>query len=145
MRILLAAALTASLGLAACAHASPAHHGPFSCAVRGQTVVVTLSGTRLKGTRNPRHFGISHGKAFIYLNASDVQANFTPYNTQTRQLRLPIASQQGIVMVDGSPSTVKVFTQPGHYQLLFADNLETEPDSTFSLQCAVTLKASAFK
>lgn len=33
------------------------------------------------------------------------------------------------------PVTVRAFARPGRYRLLFADDLETEPDNTLSLPC----------
>lgn len=134
---------TALLGLAACAHAAHPVPPAFSCKVSGHYVVVTLSGTHIKGTRNPKYFGVSFGDDFIYLDYPPAHAHFTPYDVRTRLLKLDIASLHGMRYDDGVPVDVPVFTKPGRYQLLFADDLETEPDNTFSLQCQVRLPASA--
>lgn len=131
------------LGLAACAQAARPIPSVFSCKVSGHFVIVTLSGTHIKGTRNPKYFGVSIGDDFIYLDYPPAHADFTSYDARTRLLKLDIASQHGIRYDNGVAANVLVFAKPGRYQLLFADDLETEPDSTFSLQCQVQLPASA--
>jgi hypothetical protein len=143
MKRMLATVCTAMLGLAACAHAKRPASSAFSCKVSGHYVIVTLSGTRIEGTRNPKYFGVSFGDDFIYLDYPPAHADFTPYDAHTRELKLDIASQHGIRYDNGVSVDVLAFARPGRYRLLFADDLETEPDNTFSLQCQVQLPASA--
>lgn len=143
MKKLLFTVCTAMLGLVACAHATHPVSSPFSCKVSGHFVVVSLSGTHVKGTRNPKYFGVSFGDAFIYLDYPPAHADFTPYSAHTRELRLDVATQQGVRYDDGVPVKLLAFAKPGRYRLLFADDLETEPDNTFSLQCQVQVPASA--
>lgn len=117
---------------------------PFLCKVDNGYIVVTLSGTDAEQSRNPKYFGISSDSGFTYLNYPPAQADSTPYDLHTRILKLSIRDQYGIRYADGVPVRVKVFPGPGTYHLIFADDMETEPDNTFSLQCDVSLSATRF-
>lgn len=144
MQRLLAPFLCAGLlGLSACAQATRPVSPTFSCKVSGQFVVVTLGGTGMEGTRNPKYFGVGFGDDFIYVDYPPAHADFTPYDARTRVLKLDTVSLRGVRYDDGVPANVPVFAKPGRYELLFADDLETEPDNTFSLRCRVRLPASA--
>ncbi len=48
---------------------------------------------------------------------------------------------KGVIWKDGKKTDARVFTVPGEYIIYFADNLETEPENTFSLMTSVILKA----
>lgn len=110
-----------------------------ACGVRDGSVVIAFGDRRAPGGRNPRYAGVSHGDDFFYLNDPSAHARFTPYTEHTRQLVLSIASQQALAFVDGVPARVKAFARPGTYAFHFMDNLETEPDSTYSLSCQVRI------
>ena len=65
----------------------------------------------------------------IYLHAPDA-AQLWPANAQPAQLQLDIATAQGQAWRDGQPTPTQTFTTPGTYQIIIADNLETEPENT---------------
>lgn len=127
--------------LSGCTHASTPGKSAsaFSCKVKGQFIVVEFSNASTQEARNPEYFGVSRGDNFIYLNYPPAHADFTPYNAQTRSLKLNTKTQAGIEYENGVASRTLPFSKPGIYTLLFADNLETEPSNTFSLQCSVKI------
>ncbi len=47
---------------------------------------------------------------------------------------------KGVVWKNGQRLVRKVFNTPGKYFIYLADNLETEPENTFSFEGTVTLK-----
>lgn len=51
---------------------------------------------------------------------------------QATTIRLRVSSITGVVWVNGKPQQKRVFVLPGKYTLYLADNLETEPENTFS-------------
>ena len=49
-------------------------------------------------------------------------------------LEFKVEKLQGVIWRDSKKVTELVFKKPGIYLIYFADNLETEPENTFSLQ-----------
>ncbi len=47
---------------------------------------------------------------------------------------------KGVVWEDGKKRVRRVFHLPGRYVIYLADNIETEPENTFSFEGTVTLK-----
>ena len=54
-----------------------------------------------------------------------------------RELALHPAEITGLVFVGGEPLTGLVFTKAGEYLIYLAENLETEPENTWSMQTTV--------
>jgi len=52
---------------------------------------------------------------------------------RARVIRFRASALTGIVWLDGQPRRQKVFVLPGTYTIYLANNLETEPENTFSL------------
>lgn len=131
-------------GVAACAQVSNPDNGQFSCATDGHFVKIHLTG-KVSGERNPANFGVDSDESFAYLNDPSVSADFTSYDANTQTLNLDIRTQYAIRFRNGKPVKEKAFPVPGEYVLLFADNLETEPDNTFSLECPVTITQKSLR
>lgn len=85
----------------------------------------------------PKNFAIQNpdGDWFVIQQASDQigimnQRTFESLNV----LELKLSTLKGTTWRDGIKKRETVFQQSGHYRIYFADNLETEPENTFSLQ-----------
>lgn len=65
------------------------------------------------------------------------EATAFPLFHLTNQQQFRVSSLTGTAWRDGKPVRVDVFCEPGLYIFYFADNLETEPENTFSLAIAV--------
>lgn len=141
MKVYLLATIFSLLFLSGCTHASTPTKdaNALSCKVKDNYVVVKFSNGGQPNTRNPKFFGISRGSNFIYLNYPSAHAYLTQYNSHTKILNLNIKMQTGILYKDGTPSRVLVFSKPGIYDLLFTDNIETEPENTYSLRCGIKI------
>ena len=66
----------------------------------------------------------------------DDRNHYAPFRPGIRRLSLRPSSQLGAV--DGRP--VRAFPRPGGYRIVFADNLETEPENMIALDCLVRLR-----
>lgn len=55
-------------------------------------------------------------------------------------LTIQVAKLTGVTWVDGKKIRRKVFSKPGTYTIYMADNLETEPENTFSFQQTLRYK-----
>ncbi len=85
----------------------------------------------------PKNFAIQAptGQWFVLQEADEAieimpQAQFEAM----QQLEFEIKRLQGVTWKEGRKVTEQVFSQPGRYTIYFADNLETEPENTFSFQ-----------
>ena len=66
----------------------------------------------------------------------DEHSRFTPFRPGVRRLTLRPAAQMGAV--DGRTS--RAFPHAGTYRIVFADNLETEPETMITLDCLVRVR-----
>ena len=66
---------------------------------------------------------------FVYLHI-DGAAELWPFGSQPATLELNVDSVRGVVFRDGSAIPVNAFDGPGSYEVIVADNLETEPENT---------------
>ncbi len=69
---------------------------------------------------------------------ADEQNHFAPFRPGVRHLVLHPAHQLGAV--DGK--SARAFPVAGTYRIVFADNLETEPDTMLALDCLVHVRPS---
>ena len=56
---------------------------------------------------------------------------------QIETMEFEVETLKGVTWRDSARVTERVFTTPGDYLVYFADNLETEPENTFSFQASV--------
>lgn len=85
---------------------------------------------------HPKSFSIRNpnGSWFV-LEDPDEGIHFSPevdFNTVS-ELTIDTGSLKGVVWENGIRSDKKVFSVEGNYLLYFANNLETEPENTFSI------------
>ena len=66
----------------------------------------------------------------------DEQDHYAPFRPGVRRLSLHPSRQLGAV--DGKPA--RAFPVAGTYRIVFADNLETEPETMISLDCLVRVR-----
>ena len=66
----------------------------------------------------------------------DDQHRFAPFHRGARRLTIRASRQLGAV--DGR--TVRAFPRAGTYRIVFADNLETEPENMAALDCLVRVR-----
>ena len=67
---------------------------------------------------------------------ADEQNHYAPFHSGVRHLALRPSRQIG--SVDGRPT--RAFPMAGAYRIVFADNLETEPDNMIALDCLVRVR-----
>jgi hypothetical protein len=85
----------------------------------------------------PKNFAIQSptGNLFIVHNqAENILLMEQERWESADHIDLPIASTKGLIWIAGDKTEKLVFNETGEYILYFADNLETEPENTFSMQ-----------
>lgn len=87
--------------------------------------------------RPPRNLGIEDPAGNFYYVMGD--GGFVKYNEfiTGREIKLKVDDVKGILWVDGKKEIRNVFEKPGEYTLYMADNMETEPENTFSIETKV--------
>lgn len=70
----------------------------------------------------------------------DDDHRLAPYRPGGRKLVLPRATQMAVAYRNGRQHVVRAFPTPGTYRIVFADNLETEPENMTALSCTVRLR-----
>jgi len=73
--------------------------------------------------------------AWFTIHDPEMQTRFMTESAfrRARVIRFRASALTGIVWLDGQPRRQKVFVLPGTYTIYLANNLETEPENTFSL------------
>lgn len=81
------------------------------------------------------------GEWFV-LQDSDESIEFMPQDRfeSTKFMEFQLNELKGVTWRESAKVIDKVFQSTGTYLIYFADNLETEPENTFSLQKSITLK-----
>ena len=98
----------------------------------GSKVTVSLS------KKHPKGFAIKTPSGdWIYIVGPSFHYSFFPDFDSNSSFTFPEDTLQGIHFVDGKQAIAKVFDKVGEYEFYFADNLETEPENTFSLSYTV--------
>jgi len=121
---------------------SPNVHHEFSCLNSSITSMDTI--TLLLPDHYPLGLAIEDMNHAYYIlfypmnNDSEKNLYLSKVNGQF-QLKIP-ATATGTIYIEGQKFTKKVFTSPGKYKILVADNLETELDNTYYFTCDVHFK-----
>ena len=101
------------------------------CKGRGDVIAITLPATMDK-----RIGSMAVVKGERWASVVDDQHRYAPFHRGVRRLTLKTSSQLGAV--DGR--TMRAFPTAGTYRIVFADNLETEPDNMIALDCLVRVR-----
>lgn len=89
--------------------------------------------------KHPQGFAIETPDGdWIYIVDPSLHYSFIPDFYNKALFTFPEDTLQGVRFVNGKQAATKVFDKPGQYKFYFADNLETEPENTFSLSYTVT-------
>ncbi len=106
------------------------------CATRQDRIEISLPGGMDKRIGS---LAVVHGRRWLTL--VDEAHHFAAFRPGVRRLVLEPSWQMGVYWAaDGTERRVKVFAGPGAYRIVFADNLETEPENMDALECLVTLR-----
>ncbi len=89
---------------------------------------------------HPRNLAIQDPAGNFYYVMGD--EGLVEYNdiTSRKEIKLKVNEVKGILWVDGKMEVKNVFEKPGEYTLYMANNLETEPENTFSIEAKVYFK-----
>lgn len=109
----------------------------FSCELLSDKILITF------GSLRPLEMGVKRpdGK-FAYLRHREF-GRFVDYDQETPSLVIDISTQQGdLDSGSGKPDVQRIFDESGEYEILFSDNLETEPDNMDDLEtCKIVITA----
>ncbi len=90
--------------------------------------------------RHPANLSIqSPNGIWFVLQDSESGITLLPQKTfdASRVLEFKLNDIVGVTWTDSVKSTEMVFVESGRYLIYFADNLETEPENTYSLQSSI--------
>jgi hypothetical protein len=90
--------------------------------------------------KHPKKFAIQNpvGEWIYLVDDENENSLYTEQSFLTeRKVLLQIDKIKGIVWMNGNAVLTNVFTVEGEYLLFLADNLETEPENTFSIETKV--------
>ena len=118
------------LAIFALAVARPSPDG-LLCTARHDRIAITLPADI---DRRIGSMAVVRGGRWAFL--VDDQNHYAPFRPGVRRLTLRPSGQLGAV--DGRP--VRAFPRSGVYRIVFADNLETEPENMIALDCIVRVR-----
>ena len=90
--------------------------------------------------KHPQKMSIKspNGEWFVVHEKSEKVYFFPKHKSSSAtSVRKKVAKIRGVKWVDGKRMVEPVFNEPGEYLFYMADNLETEPENTFSMMGAV--------
>lgn len=93
--------------------------------------------------KHPKNLAIkTPANEWYYLQDPTIPVQTIPQKTfeSVSYLELDAINLEGVTWRDGKKIKERVFKENGKYLIYFADNLETEPDNTFSMGISVNFK-----
>ncbi len=115
------------------------------------TISLTVDADALsKGTlkislpeKHPKYFAIkTPNNEWYYIQDSTIPIHTVPQNEfeSASNLEFDVKHLEGVTWRNGIKVNERVFKDSGKYLIYFADNLETEPENTFSMGISVSFE-----
>lgn len=115
---------------------------PLKCERQGDRIEINLPSdmNSKDGLNLPDIDSMAVIKNGLWLTLADDTVQLAPFKSDTKHLTLKISEQMGSYIGKKDIQLVKVFDKPGTYEIIFTDNLETEPENMLSISCKVKIR-----
>ena len=109
---------------------------PIDCNVTGKsTIIVTMK------TPHPNHALVYRPDGeVVWLQTSPEYIHIQIPNFSGRKIWKISSDSKGTVWVNGKATVQPILKGRGKYHLYIADNVETEPDNTYFIECYFTIE-----